>query len=169
MPRLLSLLLVLLALIPAHAAAQQDVALYIGPVPNPNGLTVPVSKEFADSYGDLTKAHNKLKPPQVTLVDDPAQSDAILTVTYRGEVDAASTVNMSAPIALGSSISGTHVTKPTLRARLTVRATRNGVDFSGVREEDDRTKYSTQAERIYKQAVDWLVSHRDEIDPRHKP
>ena len=43
-----------------EAAAQSPpIALHLGPLPNPGGVTTPVAKDFADSYADLRKAHDK--------------------------------------------------------------------------------------------------------------
>ena len=168
-----SLLVALALALPAFAQTPGDLTLYIGPVPNPDGLVTPVSKGFADSYADLRKAHIKARSPAITLVDDPLQADAILTVTYRGEVDNGTTVGPGLPpIAFGGTISSTQHLIPTLLARLTVRrATSEGANFSGVDAgETDRTKWSTQAERIYRQAAAWFVANRDPlIQLRHRP
>jgi hypothetical protein len=142
-------------------------------LPNPDGLVTPVSKEFADSYADLKKAHIKVRSPSIALVDDPAQADAILTVTRRGDVDNGTTIGPGLPpISFGGSISATQQLIPTLLARITVRrATSEGADFSGVEAgENDRTKWSTQAERIYRQAVAWLIANHDPLMTlRHRP
>jgi hypothetical protein len=162
--RPLSLLLALALVPPAFAQTPGDLALYIGPVPNPDGLVTPVSKGFADSYADFKKAHIKVRSPVIALVDDPAQADAILTVTYRGDVDNGTTVGTAVPIGFGATIGATHHVTPTLLAHLTIRATSEGVDFSGVgTDANDRTKWSTQAERIYRQAAAWLIASHDQL------
>ena len=162
--RLLSLLLTLALAVPAFAQTPPSLALYIGPVPNPDGSVAPISKDFANSYADLKKAHTKARNPDITLVDDPSLADAILSVTRRGDVDNGSTAASSLPpISLGGSgVSGTQRLTPTLLARLTIRATREGGDFSGMEPgEVDWIKWSTQAERIYKQVAAWLVTNRE--------
>jgi hypothetical protein len=162
--RQLSLLLALALVMPAFAQAPVHLALYIGPVPNPDGLVTPVSKDFADSYADLKKANIKVQSPVIALVYDPAQADAILTVTYRGDVDNGTTVGTGVPIGFGATISATQHVMPTLLAHLTIRATSEGVDFSGVSaDRNDRTKWSTQAERIYRQAAAWLIANHDQL------
>ena len=162
--RRLLLLLALAVVMAAFAQAPAALALYIGPVPNPDGLVTPVSKGFADSYADLKKAHSKVRSPAITLVDDPAQDDASLTVTYRGDVDSGTTVGTAAPIGFGATIGATQHVTPTLLAHLTIRARIEGVSFSGVDAgETDRTKWSTQAERIYRQAAAWLVANHDQL------
>ena len=169
--RRLSLLLAFALVLPASAQTPARLALYIGPVPNPNGLVIPVSKDFADSYADLRKAHTKAQSPVIALVDDPAQADAILTVTYRGDVDNGTTVGAGVPI-IGPelSISGTQHVTPTLRARLTVRATSEGADLSGMGTGgNERTKWSTQAERIYRQAAAWLIANHDQLIRLRQP
>ena len=161
-----SLRLALALVMPAFAQAPVDLALYVGPVPHPDGHVTPVAKDFADSYADLKKAHLKVRSPGIVLVDDPAQADAILTVTYRGDVDNGSTIGPGVPpIAFGATISSTQHLIPTLRARLTVRrASSEGADFSGVDAgENDRTKWSTQAERIYRQAAALLIANHDQL------
>jgi hypothetical protein len=164
--RRLSVLLALALVLPSSAQTPAGLALYIGPVPNPDGLVTPVSKDFADSYADLRKAHIKARSPVITLVDDPLQADAILTVTRRGDVDNGTTIGPGVPpISFGATISSTQHLIPTLLARLTVRrATSEGADFSGVDAgENDRTKWSTQAERIYRQAAAWLIANHDQL------
>ena len=118
--RLLSLLLALAFVPPASTQTPPPLTLYIGPVPNPDGVVAPVSKDFTNSYNDLKKAHAKLKTPDITLVDDPAQADAILSVTRRGDVEAGTTVGGSLPpISLGGGgISSTQRVLPTLLAAL---------------------------------------------------
>src|SRR6266540_1359748 len=93
--RRLSLLVVLVLVLPASAQTPAPVALYMGAVPNPGGLVTPVSKAFEDSYADLKKAHAKAVSPVIVLVDDPARADVILTITYRGEVDNGTTVDVA--------------------------------------------------------------------------
>ena len=162
--RRLSLLLALGLVLPGPAQTPADLALYIGPVPNPDGLVTPVAKDFAASYADLKKAHTKARNPAIALVEDPAQADAILTVTRRGDVGTGTTAGSGLPpISLGGAgVSDTQRLTPTLLARLTIRATREGGDFSGVEPgEVDWTKWSTQAERIYKQVAAWLVANHD--------
>ena len=164
--RRLSLLLALALVLPTLAQTPDGLTLYIGPLPNPDGLVRPVSKDFADSYADLKKAHAKARNPAIRLVDDPAQADAILTVTRRGDVDTGTTAGSGLPpISLGGAgVSGTQRLTPTLLARLTIRAPREGGDFSGVEPaEVDWTKWSTQAERIYRQAAAWLVANQDQL------
>jgi hypothetical protein len=164
--RRLSVLLALALVLPASAQTPAGLALYIGPVPNPDGLVTLVSKDFADSYADFRKAHIKARSTVITLVDDPLQADAILTVTRRGEVDNGTTIGPGVPpISFGATISSTQHLIPTLLARLTVRrATSEGADFSGVDAgESDRTKWSTQAERIYRQAAAWLIANQDQL------
>ena len=161
--RRLSVLVALALVMTASAQTPTGLTLYIGPLPNPDGVVTPVSKDFAASYADLKKAHTKARSPDITLVDDPAQADAILTVTRRGEVDTGTTAGSGLPpISLGGAgVSGTQRLTPTLLARLTIRATREGGDFSGVEPgEVDWTKWSTQADRIYKQVAAWLVANR---------
>jgi len=169
--RRLSLWLALALVMPAFAQTPRDLALYIGPVPNPDGLVTPVSRDFADSYADLKKAHFKVRSPGIALVDDPARADAILTVAYRGDVDNGTTVGTAVPIGFGATIGATQHVTPTLRAHLTVRATSEGVNFSGVgTDANNRTKWSTQAERIYRQAAAWLIANHDRlIKLRHHP
>jgi hypothetical protein len=170
--RLPSLLLALALVLPASAQTPTPLTLYIGPVPNPDGTVTPVSKDFASSYTDLKKAHAKAKSPDVALVDDPAHADAILSVTRRGDVDTGTTAGSSLPpISLGGAgVSGRQRLTPTLLARLTIRATNEGGDFSGVEPgEVEWTKWSTQAERIYKQVAAWLVTNRDAVIARRRP
>ena len=161
--RRLSVLVALALVLPASAQTPDGPTLYIGPVPNPDGVVTPVSKDFANSYADLRKAHIKSRSPVIALVDDPGQADAILTVTRRGDVDTGTTIGPGLPpISFGGGISATQQLIPTLLARLTIRATGEGGDFSGVDPGDtDRTKWSTQADRIYRQAAAWLVANRD--------
>jgi hypothetical protein len=168
-----SVLVALAFVLPASAQPPAGLALYIGPVPNIDGIVTPVPKDFANSYADLKKAHAKARNPAIGLVDDPAQADAILTVTRRGDVDTGTTSGSGLPpISLGGAgVSGTQRLTPTLLARLTIRATREGGDFSGVEPgEVDWTKWSTQAERIYKQVAAWLVANQDQlIKLRNRP
>ncbi len=163
-PRL-SLLFALALVLPASGQEAARLALYVGPVPNPNGLVTPVSRDFANSYADLEKAHKDVRLPVITLVDDPAQADAILSVTFRGDVDnGTSLAGNVPPISMGVNVSGTQHVTPTLRARLTVRATGEGADFAGVSADTtDRTKWSTQARRIYEQAVAWLTANEERL------
>jgi len=159
-------LLVVLSAFTVGAAGQEpaSVVLYIGPVPNPNGLVTPVPKDFAASYEDLKKAHAEAGGGLVTLVDDPALGDAILSVTHRGDVSNGSTVSVGVPISMGATVTGTeHVTR-TLRGRLTVRSTGQGAEFSGVANPgDDRARWSTQAKRIYQQAAAWLAANESTL------
>ena len=162
--RRLSLFFALALVLPASARTPAALALSIGPLPNPNGLVTPLSKDFADSYADLKKAHTKARSPVIALVDDPAHADVILTVTHRGDVDNGTIVEAAVPIASGVTISSTHHVTPTLLAHLTIRATSEGADFSGVgTDSNDRTKWSTQAARIYKQAAAWLIANHDQL------
>ncbi len=137
----------------------------MGPVPNPDGLVAPVPKAFAASYDDLKKAHVKAASPVIVLVDDPAHADAILTITYRGEVDSDPTVKTGARMSASSvTLTGTHRPTPTLLARLTVRASGAGADFSGVSTDpSEQTKWSTQASRIYTQAAAWMGAMQDQL------
>jgi len=170
--RRLSVLLALALVLPASAQTPDRLALFIGPVPNPDGIVTPVPKEFADSYADLKKAHTKARSPAIVLVDDPAAADVILSVTRRGEVDSGTTVGPGLPpISMGGTIGSTSRITPTLLARLTIRATSQGGDFSGVEPgETEWTKWSTQADRIYKQAAAWLVANQDQlIQMRRRP
>jgi hypothetical protein len=159
----LQLAIVLAFGLASPACAQQPAAttLHLGPLPNPGGVVTKVPKDFADSYADLRKAHDKARPSGVELVDDATQADAVLTVTFRGQVDAGTTIGESRGYGMPPTLNiVAHATR-TLRARLTVHATGEGVDFSGVATgDDDRTKWSAQAARIYSQAVAWLQSNR---------
>jgi hypothetical protein len=144
----------------AWAQSPPAIRLYLGPLPNPDGVIAPMAKDFADSYADLRKAHEKARPAAVELVEDAAQADAILTVTFRGQVDTGTTIGTSRALDMPPTLSSVQHSARTLRARLTVRATGEGVDFSGVSTGDgDRTKWSTQAARIYAQAAAWLESN----------
>ena len=157
-------LLALVLIQPASTQAPVELALYIGAVPNPTGLVTPVSKDFADSYADLKKAYIKAQVSGVVLVSDPAQADAILTVTYRGDRDNGTSVSTAVPLESQPTISSTQHATPTLLARLTVRATNQGGDFSGAGTGgNDRSKWSTQADRIYRQATVWLIANRDAL------
>ena len=100
-------------------------------------------------------------------MDDAARADAILTVTFRGQVDAGTTIGTSRAQGMPDTLSAVQHAIRTLRARLTVCATGEGVDFSGVSTGDsDRTKWSTQANRIYSQAVAWLETNRERLRRR---
>ncbi len=169
MPRLLLLLFFAVAL-PASAQPAAKISLYIGPVPNPNGVVTPVSRDFAASYTDLQKAHKDGGVPALELVDDPARADAILSVTYRGDVDNGSTVSAGVPISMGATMGSSQHVTPTLRGRLTLGATGEGADFSGVTPgTDDRPRWSTQAKRIYQQAAAWLTANQDRLIRLRRP
>jgi len=163
--RRLSALLLLAFMLPASAQTPPPrLALFMGPLPNPDGIVTPVPKDFANSYADLKKAHAKAQSPLIVLVDDPAEADAILTITRRGDVDSGTTMGTGLPpISLGGgTVTGSQRVVPTLLARLTIRATKEGGDFSGVDAGDtDWTKWSTQAQRIYQQVAAWLVTNQD--------
>jgi hypothetical protein len=144
--------------------APDTMMLHLGRLPNPGGVVTPLEKDFADSYADLRRAHEKVRPAAVELVDDASRADAILTVTFRGQVDTGTTIDESRAHGTPPTLSSRQHTTRTLRARLTVRATGEGVDFSGVSTGDsDRTKWSTQATRIYTQAVAWLETNRERL------
>jgi hypothetical protein len=163
--RRLSRLLAIALVLPASAQMPDAVALYIGPMPNPSGLVTPLSKDLADSYADLRKAHIKARSTAIALVENPAQADAILTITHRGDVDNGVTVGTALPInSPGVTISSTHRLTPTLQARLTARVTGEVAAFSGVGPDStDRTKWSVQAQRIYEQAASLLIANRDQL------
>ena len=167
----LSLLLALALVLPASGQEAARLALCLGPVPNPNGIVTPISKDFANSYADLEKAHKDVRSPVIALVDDPAQADAILSVTFRGDVDNGTTLAGSVPpISMGVNVSGIQHVTPTLRARLTVRATGEGADFAGISAgTTDRTKWSTQARRIYEQAIAWLTANEERLIRLRRP
>jgi hypothetical protein len=163
----LALPLVLAVATLASAQSSATVRLYLGPLPNPGGVVTPVPKDVADSYADLKKAHEQARATGIELVDDAAQADAILTVTFRGQVESGTTLGESRAHGMPSTLSSVRHTTRTLRARLTVRATGEGVDFSGVTTGDgDRTKWSTQATRIYAQAVAWLETNGKRLGQR---
>jgi len=65
--RRLSRLLAIALVLPASAQMPDAVALYIGPMPNPSGLVTPLSKDLADSYADLRKAHIKARSTAIAL------------------------------------------------------------------------------------------------------
>jgi hypothetical protein len=164
MARLRLALFIALAVAAESSGQSRTTTLYLGPLPNPGGVASPVPEDFADSYADLRKAHHKARPGTVELVDDATRADAILTVTFRGQVETGTTIGESRAHAMPATLSSVQHTARTLRARLTVRATGEGVDFSGVGTGDnDRMKWSTQAARIHSQAVSWLETNRDRL------
>jgi hypothetical protein len=151
----------------ASAQSSPSIRLYLGPLPNPDGVVAPVAQGVADSYADLRKAHDKARSVAVALVEDAAQADAILTVTFRGQVDTGTTIGTSRALDMPPTLSSVPHSTRLLRARLTVRATGEGVDFSGVSTGDgDRTRWSTQAARIYAQAARWLESNGERVKKR---
>src|SRR5512139_304857 len=113
----LALVVALAAAAPAVAQPETPVALYIGPLPNPAGVVTPVPDGFAKSYADLQKAHDKAHPGGIVLATDAAHADAILTVTFRGSVDAGATIGISRMMGGGESLSSAQHDMRTLRAR----------------------------------------------------
>jgi hypothetical protein len=163
--RRLSLVVALVLAFPVLAQIPAPIPVYMGPVPNPGGVVAPIPKDFESSYADLKKAHAKTTSPVMSLVDDPGQAMAILTVTYRGDVeDGGAASTQVRPKANSVAVVGTPQVTPTLRARLTIPKTSEGIDFSGVSGDiGERTRWSTQATRIYQQAAEWLAANRDRL------
>jgi hypothetical protein len=161
---LMAMTLALALAVAASAQPPATMTLHLGPLPNPGGVVAPVPKDVANSYADLKKAHDNARPDGIELVDDATQADAILTVTFRGRVDTGTTIGTSRAHGMPPTLSSVEHSMRTLRARLTVRATGEGVDFSGVSTGDgDRTKWSTQAARIHAQATSWLLANRERL------
>jgi len=161
--RLLAPLLALALALPASAQAPRAIRLYIGPVPNPDGVVAPMPAALADSYADLRKAHDKAAAPGIEVVDDPRQADAILTITFRGDVDDSTLSTAVPPLASDVIVSSVPQYIRTLRARVTVVATREGLDLTGVEPGKRRMRWSTQAERINAQASAWLLANRERL------
>lgn len=171
MAPLIRLSLVVLAMtVPLGAQPDVPIALHLGPLPNPGDVSTPVPEPVADSYADLRKAHERARHEGIVLVPDAVSADAILTITFRGTVDAGTTIGTSRMHAESPTLSSTQHSMRTLRARLTVASTGEGVDFSGVSTGDnDRTRWSTQAARIYQQATAWLAANRNRVVRRPAP
>jgi hypothetical protein len=151
----------------AYGQSPRPIGLHLGPLPNSGGVVTAVPKDFADSYADLKKAHDKARPDGLELVDDVTQADAVLTVTFRGQVNTGTTIGESRAQGMPPTLGSVEHAARMLRARLTIRATGEGVDFSGASTGDsDRTKWSTQATRIYSQAVAWLEMNRGRLEKR---
>ena len=165
MRRRLWLFLALALALPASAQTPATVSVYLGPVPNPGGAASKVPKSFEASYADIRKAYEKAAPPDIRLVDDPAQADAFLTITFRGDVESKAAAGVAArPSAQSVTVNGTSQLTPTLLARLMVRTTSEAVEYSGLGNDDgDRTRWSTQATRIYQQAAGWLQANRERL------
>lgn len=150
------LIFALFAFAQTLAPAGDPVRLYLGPVPDANGVIAPLPKSFKDSYADLRRVSSKAAnlyssaraPVPFTLVDEVSHADVILTVIQRG---------------LDTNADPAHEL-PTLIARLTVRRTGDAEDFSGIaRGATDRRRWTDQAEHIYRQVAGWADTNHEAI------
>ena len=148
----LLLSLALLVSLQTPSAAADPIRVYLGPLPGSDAAAYPIPKAFRASYADLRRVHGKRarlyrntpSVPALTLVDEPARADLVLTVVHRG------------PLQRG----GDGKALPTLIARLTVQRAGDTVDLSGVGTgQKERSRWTEQAERIYGQAAEFADTH----------
>ena len=143
--------LVLLVSLQGTSPAADPIRVYLGPLPGSDAAS-PIPRTFRASYADLRRVHGKQarlyrnapSVPALTLVDEPARADLVLTVVHRGPCER----------------HGGAKALPTLIARLTVRRAGDNVDLSGVgKGQQGRTRWTQQAERIYAQAAAFADTH----------
>ncbi len=142
----------LLTLIAAPVIAQTPpLRLYLGPLPNPAGLTVPVSDAHKASYDDMRHQYHKDTTLQRRLIlsESAADADLILTIAAREDK-------------LRSSAWTAQDTMHSLTATLTVAGTDQTVTIDGAAGLK-WASWKAQAKNLLKLAADWGDTNRAAI------